>query len=108
MFAIRADISALRWAMNSSSDGSVLGAVLECGWVVEKDAGAACDLEVSPSGLPGPEAEGVGWEWIFASATADAAGAVEEVENWSRTSIEGQIVLANDGVVREFRVRHAI
>lgn len=94
--------------MNSSSDGSVLGAVLECGCVVEKDAGAGCDLEVSPSGLPGPEAEGVGWGWIFASVIADAGGAVEEAENWSRTSIEGQIVLASDGVVREFRVRHAI
>jgi hypothetical protein len=94
--------------MNSSSDGSVLGAVLECGWVVEKDAGAVCDLEVSPSGLPGPEAEGVGWEWIFASVSADAGGAVEEAENWSRTSTEGQIVLASDGVVREFGVRHAI
>jgi hypothetical protein len=108
MFAIRADISALRWAMNSSSDGSALGAVLECGLVAEKDAGGLCDLEVSPSGLPGPEAEGVGWEWVFASAIADAGGAVEEAENWSRTSIEGQIVLASDGVVRDVRVRHAI
>jgi hypothetical protein len=90
--------------MNSSSDGSVLGAALECGWVAEKDAGAACDLEVSSSGLPGPEAEGVGWEWIF----ADAGGTVEEAENWSRTSIEGQVVLATDRVVRDLGVRHAI
>jgi hypothetical protein len=67
--------------MNSSSDGSVLGAALECGWVVEKGVGAVCDLEVSPSGLPGPEAEGVGWEWIFASVIAGTGGAVEEAEN---------------------------
>jgi hypothetical protein len=70
--------------MNSSSDGSVFGAVLEWAWVAGKDVGAVCDLEVSSSGLPGPEAEGVGWEWIFASAIA------AEVENWSRTSIEGR------------------
>lgn len=76
--------------MNSSSDGSVLGAALERGWAAEKDVGVVCDLEVSPSGLPGPEAEGVGWAWIFASLMADAGGAVEEAENWSRTSIEGR------------------
>lgn len=87
--------------MNSSSDGSVLGAALERGWVAEKDVGVVCDLEVSPSGLPGPEAEGVGWAWIFASLMADAGGAVEEAENWSRTSIEGQIMLATDRVVRD-------
>ena len=86
--------------MNSSSDGSVLGA--------EKDVGTVCDLEVSPSGLPGPEVEGVGWAWIFAFVMVDAGGAVEEAENWSRTSIEGRIMLATNLMVREFRVKHAI
>jgi hypothetical protein len=94
--------------MNSSSDGSVLGAALERGWVAEKVVGAVCDLEVSPSGLPGPEVEGVGWAWIFAFVMVDAGGAVEEAENWSRTSIEAQIMLATDRMMRGFRVKHAI
>jgi hypothetical protein len=52
----------------------------------EERRGEVDECAVSASGLPGPEAEGVGWEGAFASAMVDAAGAVEEVENWSRTS----------------------
>ena len=46
-------------------------------------------MEASPSGLPGPEAVGLGSEDAFAAkAEAVEGAAAEEAENWSRTSIE--------------------
>jgi hypothetical protein len=79
MLAISEDISALRCAMNSSSEGFVEG-VAFCS-AVEEGMGALGECEVSVSGLPGPEAEGVGCEGAFASALADVGGAAELAKN---------------------------
>jgi hypothetical protein len=84
--------------MNSSSEGSA-EAVDFCSGFEESD-GAADECGRLASGLPGPDAEGVGWEDAFGSAVADAVGAVEEAENWSRTSSQAHLKSARvlDGV----------
>ena len=70
MYVMSADISAMRCAMNSSSDTSAVG--------FEDEEGSVGGLAASPSGLPGPEAEGVGGRGAFASAAEAATVAVVE------------------------------
>lgn len=65
--------------MNSSSEGSVEDVAFGSGF--GESNGAVDRFSRAASGLPGPEAAGIGWGGAFTSGLAAVSAAVEEAEN---------------------------